>query len=74
MMPADSWLPANDGPTVSTGGSAWNWIGRAPNFRLVARLSASLSVKPPVISASPLWIGASIVGAEMTSPSSTMAN
>jgi hypothetical protein len=67
-------LPASDGPTVSTGGSGWNWIGSAPNFRLVARLCAWASSKSPVICASPLWIRASIVGAEITTPSSTMAN
>ena len=49
MMPAESWLPASDGPTVSTGGSVSNAIGSAPNFRLVARLAASASVKLPVI-------------------------
>ena len=37
MIPAESWLPASDGPTVSTVGSS-KAIGRAPNFRLVARL------------------------------------
>ena len=39
MMPAESWLPASDGPTVSTWRlSSSNAIGSAPYFRLVARL------------------------------------
>ena len=38
-MPAESWLPASDGPIVSTCGSARTAIGSAPYFRLVARLS-----------------------------------
>ena len=73
-MPAESWLPASDGPTVSTGGSVSNGIGSAPYFRLVARLSASASVKLPVIWALPSVISAFMIGAEMTSPSSTIAN
>ena len=40
MMPAESWLPASDGPIVSTVGSSSNAIGSAPYFRLVARLRA----------------------------------
>ena len=73
-MPAFSWSPANEGPTVSTGGSFSNAIGSAPNFRLVERLEAVASVKLPSIWASPLVIMPFMVGAESTWPSRTTAN
>ena len=72
--PASSWLPASDGPTVSTGGLGSKAIGSAPNFRLVARPVASDSEKSPLISARPLVMTPFMVGAEMTCPSRTMAN
>ena len=48
-------------------------IGRAPYFRLVARLFASVSVKFPLIWDVPSAITDSKYGAEMTLPSSTIA-
>ena len=72
-MPAESWSPASEGPTVSTVGFRSKLIGSAPNFRLVERLLASDSLKLPLIWAPPL-IRWDAVGAEMTTPSSTMAN
>jgi hypothetical protein len=55
-------------------GSFSNAIGRAPNWRLVARLWADSSVKLPLICASPFGMTPSMVGAEITWPSRTTAN
>ena len=55
VMPAESWLPASDGPTVST--VVLNFNGRAPYFRELASDRASDSLKSPVIWALPSRIG-----------------
>ena len=73
VMPAVSWSPASDGPTVSTLKSE-NETGSAPYLRLVARLLAEAWVKLPSIWASPLVISEFMVGAESTWPSRTTAN
>src|SRR6478736_1785599 len=74
QMPAESWLPASDGPIVSFFGSFSKATGSAPNFRLVASSRASASLKLPVMLARPSVITASMVGAEITVPSRTIAN
>src|SRR4051794_25073028 len=75
VMPAVNWSPASDGPIVTMVVlSLSKLIGRAPYFRLVARLLASDSVKFPVICDVPSAITDSKNGAEMTWPSRTMAN
>ena len=56
-MPALSWSPAREGPTVSTLKSE-NETGSAPYLRLVARLLAEAWVKLPSIWAWPLVISA----------------
>src|SRR5690242_419540 len=75
VMPAFSWSPASEGPIV------WmvvfdlsKLIGRAPYFRLVARLLASDSLKLPVICEVPSEMTDSKKGAEITWPSRTIAN
>src|SRR6478736_636830 len=75
VMPAESWSPASEGPTVSTEVPPCSKaIGRAPYRRLVARLLALDSVKLPLICALPFGITPLNVGAEMTLPSRTTAN
>src|SRR3954454_18949707 len=75
VMPSVNWSPASDGPIVwMVVLSLSKLIGRAPYFRLVARLLASDSVKFPVIWEVPSAITDSKYGAEMTWPSRTMAN
>src|SRR6476661_2055585 len=75
VMPAESWSPASEGPTVSTEVPPFSKaIGRAPYRRLVARLLALDSVKLPLICALPFGITPLNVGAEMTLPSRTTAN
>ena len=51
-----------------------NPIGSAPNLSWSARTFAVAWVKLPVIWGFPLVITALVVGAEITRPSSTMAN
>ena len=55
-MPAASWLPASEGPIVSTVGFA-NLIGSAPYFSELDSERAWDSVKSPVICALPSRIG-----------------
>src|SRR6185312_6064197 len=52
----------------------WKPIGSAPNFSWSARVFAVAWVKFPVICGLPLVITALVVGAEITWPSSTIAN
>src|ERR1700712_5360179 len=54
-MPAESWLPASEGPMVST--LVVNFSGRAPYFRELASELASVSLNDPVIWALPSRIG-----------------
>src|SRR4051794_6328929 len=72
-MPARSWLPARDGPTSSEVVSSANAIGSDPYLRLVARFLAEVSVKLPLIWASPLGMTPVKPGLESTRPSSTTA-
>ena len=48
--------------------------GKAPYFKTLARSAASSWVNCPVIEACPPMIGSLTWGAEITTPSSTMAN
>src|SRR5688500_20407500 len=70
--PAASWLPARDGPIVSTVGFA-NLIGRAPYFSEFESERAWDSVKSPVICAVPSRIGSLTPAEELTFPCRAMA-
>ena len=75
MMPAVSWSPASEGPMVSTVGSVSNDSGSAPYLQAVGQaLGATAWVKLPLIWAWPSGIRPFMVGAEITWPSSTIAN
>ncbi len=73
MRPAESWSAASVGPSSVTTGTV-NFSGSAPYFRLLARVCASVCEKLPLISAWPFGITPLTVGAEITLPSSTIAN
>jgi hypothetical protein len=72
IRPAESWSEARVGPSnVVTGTS--NFSGSAPYLRLLASDIDEAWVKLPLITAEPLTIGESTVGAESTLPSRTTA-
>ena len=72
MMPARSWSLPTVGDTVvmSTGSRV---TGSAPYFRMFARSRASCAVKLPSIWADPPRMGSLNRGADVTTPSRTIA-